>query len=176
MTAATVIGVDETTINVNGTKQRLHVARTELLTAYHLHFRRGRVAVDDFAILPTFTGTVMRDALAVYDSYPATHALCGAHLLRELTAISETDPTLLWPTQARDALLALNAACQTTRDQGLTELPDELAAEHLNLFRHAVSSDSPPTPAPTGASSPRPGTCSNACATANPRSSGSPPT
>lgn len=138
VTATTVIGVDETTINVNGVKQWLHVARTELLTAYHLHIRRGRVAVADFGVLPIFTGTVMRDALAVYDSYPATHALCGAHLLRELTAISDTDPTLLWPAQAREALLALNAACRTARAQHLSELPAELAAGPLRLFRHAV--------------------------------------
>mgnify|MGYP000521768183 CR=1 FL=1 len=138
VTAATVIGVDETTLNVNGAKQWLHVARTELLTAYHLHFRRGRVAVADFGILPIFTGTVMRDALAVYDSYPATHALCGAHLLRELTAISETDPTLIWPTQAREALLTLNTVCRTAREQHLSELPAELATEPLRLFRHAV--------------------------------------
>lgn len=138
VTAAAVIGVDETTINVNGTKQWLHVARTDLLTAYHLHTRRGRVAVTDFGVLPEFTGTVMRDALAVYDSYPATHALCGAHLLRELTAISDTDPELIWPVQARQALLDLNAACRTARAQNLTQLPDHLAAEPLKLFRHAV--------------------------------------
>lgn len=135
---AAVIGVDETTINVNGTKQWLHVARTDRLTAYFLHPNRGRNAVAEFAILPAFTGTVMRDALAVYDSYPATHALCGAHLLRELTAISESDPDLIWPTQAREALLALNATCRAARDQGLTTLPAELAAEPLRLFRHAV--------------------------------------
>lgn len=138
VTAATVIGVDETTINVNGTKQWLHVARTDLLTAYHLHTRRGRVAVADFGVLPEFTGTVMRDALAVYDSYPATHALCGAHLLRELTAISDTDPELIWPVQARQALLDLNAACRTARTQQLTELPEQLTAGPLKLFRHAV--------------------------------------
>ena len=138
VTAATVIGVDETTINVNGTKQWLHVARTALLTSYYLHVRRGRIAVDEFAVLPTFTGTVMRDALAVYDSYPATHALRGAHLLRELTATSEADPDLLWPTQARQALLDLNAACRTARAQHRNELPDQLAAPHLKLFRHAV--------------------------------------
>ena len=135
---AAVIGVDETTINVNGTKQWLHVARTDLLTAYFLHPNRGRNAVAEFGILPAFTGTVMRDALAVYDSYPATHALCGAHLLRELTAISETHPDALWPAQAREALLALNAACRTARQEGASELQARLAAGHLNLFRHAV--------------------------------------
>jgi hypothetical protein len=42
LVAAAVIGVDETTLNVAGTKQWLRVARTDLLTAYHLHTSRGR--------------------------------------------------------------------------------------------------------------------------------------
>ena len=49
ITLAAVIGVDETTLNIAGGKQWLHVARTDLLTAYHLHQSRGRVAVDEFA-------------------------------------------------------------------------------------------------------------------------------
>ena len=135
---AAVIGVDETTININGVKQWLHVARTDELTAYFLHPNRGRVAVEQFAILPTYLGTVMRDALAVYDSYPATHALCGAHLLRELTAVSELHPDALWPAQARQSLLELNTACRNAREQHLTSLPAEVAAGPLHLFRHAV--------------------------------------
>jgi len=135
---AAVIGVDETTVNVAGVKQWLHVARTEKLTAYHLHESRGRAAVAEFGLLPDYTGTVVHDALAVYDVYPARHALCGAHLLRELTAVAEQHPEQIWPGQARGALAGLAAAARTTRDQGLTQIPSEQAAEPLMLFRHAV--------------------------------------
>ena len=65
LTAAVVIGADETTLNVAGSKQWLHVARTELLTAFHLHTCRGRVAVDDFGVLPGYGATLVRDALSV---------------------------------------------------------------------------------------------------------------
>jgi len=115
---AAVIGVDETTLNVAGAKQWLHVARTDRLTAYWLHPNRGRVAVEAFGVLPDYLGTVVHDALAVYDSYPASHALCGAHLLRELVAVNESDPDLLWPIQAHQALLALNSAARNARDNG----------------------------------------------------------
>ncbi|WP_238592104.1 MULTISPECIES: IS66 family transposase [unclassified Pseudonocardia] len=51
------------------------------MTAYHLHPSRGRAAVAEFDVLPAFSGTVVHDALSVYDAYPqARHALCGAHL------------------------------------------------------------------------------------------------
>jgi transposase len=141
ITLAAVIGVDETTLNVAGRKQWLHVARTDLLTAFHLHPSRGRVAVTEFGVLPGYAGTVVHDALAVYDGpdyRTARHALCGAHLLRELTAVAEEYPAQIWPTQARGALAELNRAAAAARDQGLSAIPPEQAGEALRLFRHAV--------------------------------------
>lgn len=141
VTLATVIGVDETTVNVAGRKKWLHVARTDLLTAYYLHDSRGRKAVDAFGVLPGYTGTAVHDALSVYDGpdyATAAHALCGAHLIRELTAVAETHPDQVWPTQARGALADLAAAAATAREQGHHAIPPEQATEALRLFRHAV--------------------------------------
>ncbi len=99
------------------------MARTDLLTAYHLHVSRGRVAVDSFGVLPDYAGTAVHDALSVYDCYPARHALCGAHLLRELTAVAEQHPEQIWPGQARSALAQLASAARTARDDGLNLIP-----------------------------------------------------
>jgi transposase/uncharacterized coiled-coil protein SlyX len=141
ITLAAVIGVDETSINVAGDKQWLHVARTDQLTAYHLHESRGRVAVDEFGVLPAFSGTVVHDAMAVYDGptyATATHALCGAHIIRELTAAAEAHPEAQWPTQARSALADLADLAQHATDRGLHQIPPEQAAEPLRLFHAAV--------------------------------------
>lgn len=138
ITLAAVIGVDETSVNVAGAKQWLHVARTQDLTTYHLHPSRGRVAVAEFGVLPGYSGTVVRDALAVYDAYPATHALCGAHLIRELTAVAEQHPDAEWPVQARSALADLAALAAAAKGHALTVIPTDLAAEPLRLYRHAV--------------------------------------
>jgi len=141
ITLAAVIGVDETTVNVAGRKQWLHIARTDLLTAYHLHESRGRVAVDEFGVLPGYQRSVVHDALSVYDGpdyATAAHALCGAHLLRELTAVAEQYPDQVWPVQARSALAELNRVACAARDNGLTHIPPEQAAEPLMHFRHAV--------------------------------------
>ena len=98
---AHVIHVDETSANINGARWWLHVASTDKLTAYHLHRSRGRAAVTEFDVLPAFRGTVVHDALCVYDAYPdARHALCGAHLGRGLVAAAEAHPDRPGPTQA----------------------------------------------------------------------------
>ena len=42
----------------------------------------------------------MHNALSVYDAYlDARHALCGAHITRELVASAEADPDQPWPAQ-----------------------------------------------------------------------------
>ncbi|MGI8947596.1 MAG: IS66 family transposase [Ornithinimicrobium sp.] len=138
VTAAAVIGVDETTVNVAGAKKWLHVARTDLLTAYFLHENRGRNAVDAFGVLPGYPGTAVHDALSVYDGPDYATALCGAHLLRELTSVAEAHPDQIWPGQARDALTELNRAARAARDQDRAHIPPELLAEPRRLFRHAV--------------------------------------
>lgn len=139
ITLAHVIHVDETTSNINGARWWLHVACTEKLTAYHLHRSRGRVAVTEFAILPAFGGTVVHDALSVYDAYPdARHALCGAHLARELTAAAEAHPDQAWPEQALRALHGLNTAAHHARDQQQPAIPPEIAEPLLTSWRHAI--------------------------------------
>ena len=142
LTAAHVLHVDETSTQVARRRYWLHVACTPLLTAFHLHPSRGRVAVDEFGILPQFAGVCVHDALSVYDAaaYPkATHALCGAHLIRELVAADEAHPRQKWPTQARDALLKLNACAHRARAAGLSQIPSEIAEFYLTLFSQAVA-------------------------------------
>ena len=62
------------------------------------------------------------DAWKPYDSYDgvAGHALCGAHLLRELIAATETGTAddVIWAQQAIDALLALKETADAARDAG----------------------------------------------------------
>lgn len=84
-----VIHVDETGMRVTGIRQWLHVASTDFLTWYGHHKKRGKRATDDMQILTRFKGTMVHDFWASYFRYPACHAICNAHLLRELNGISE---------------------------------------------------------------------------------------
>src|SRR4051794_8263264 len=73
---------------------------------------------------PDFTGIAVHDAFTSYSRYPATtHALCNAHLLRELIAVvdhhahlpsgADTPAGWCWAAQIIDALLALKAITDT---------------------------------------------------------------
>lgn len=136
---AHVIHVDETTSNINGVRWWLHVASTAKLTAYHLDRSRGRSAVTAFDVLPAFRGTVIHDSLSVYDAYPgARHALCCAHLARELVAAAEAHPDLAWPAQALRALYGLNTAAHQAREQQLSAIPPQIADPLLDSWRHAL--------------------------------------
>ena len=50
-------------------------------------------AIKAFGILPRFTGVAVHDAYKGYDGFTACHghALCNAHVVRELAGIGEFD-------------------------------------------------------------------------------------
>jgi transposase len=141
ITLAAIGHFDETSLNVNGLKWWLHVASTDTLTAYHLHPSRGRVAVDDFGVLPAFTGTAVHDALSVYDGenyLAARHALCCAHIARELTAAAESHPEQAWPKAALDALHALNQAAHDARAAGKSQIPRRQRKRLIDNWHQAI--------------------------------------
>jgi transposase len=149
-----VLHADETGTSIAGNRWWLHVACTPTLTAFHLDRSRGRVAVNTFGILassdptssdPTseqaeaFSGTLVHDALSVYDAYTAAaHALCGAHILRELTAAAQAHSQQAWPRAAIDALTDLLTAAHTARGQGRTAIPPDVLDPLLRRWNHAV--------------------------------------
>jgi transposase len=89
--AAAVIGADETPAWVDGGWKYVHVACTERLTLLHAGSRSKDI--DAGGVLAGFTGVLVRDGYAGYDHIDtATHAECGAHLLRALKGVHEADP------------------------------------------------------------------------------------
>lgn len=138
---ACALHVDETSINVNGVNWWIHVASTQTLTSYLLHKSRGRKAVVEFGVLPKFAGTVVHDSYAVYDGEEfaaASHALCGAHISRELVAAGEADPDNAWPKAALDAYFDLNTAAHAAREAGSAAIGQAVLDPLLQRWRHAL--------------------------------------
>ena len=85
-----VIHVDETSIRVNGRNWWVHTYSAGEIVLQFLHQSRGCEAIDDIGIIPRYGGVIVHDCWASYFTYGnVDHALCLAHLLRELKYIEE---------------------------------------------------------------------------------------
>lgn len=90
-----VLHVDETGNRVQGKNQWLHTAGNGRFTYVKTHPKRGNVATDEIGILPDFKGTLVHDFWKSYFNYTdCSHALCNAHILRELNGIIENNQQL----------------------------------------------------------------------------------
>jgi transposase len=87
--ASPVIHCDETGMKIQGKIHWLHVASTDKYTCYLAHPKRGSEAIDAMGVLPEFKGVAVHDGWKPYNGYNCDHALCNAHLQRELTGIEE---------------------------------------------------------------------------------------
>ena len=80
--------VDETSLRVDRKNHWIHVYSAGTLTVKRLHPKRGCEAIEAIGIIPRYGGVAIHDCWASYLSYAhCDHALCGAHLLRELAFI-----------------------------------------------------------------------------------------
>lgn len=82
-------GFDETGMRVIEQLHWLHSCSTDKSVYYHIDAKRGKEAMDNAAILPNFEGIAVHDFWKSYYQYDCDHALCNAHLLRELVFIEE---------------------------------------------------------------------------------------
>ena len=86
--ASPAMHVDETSLRVDRKNHWIHVYSAGTLTVKCLHPKRGCEAIEAIGIIPRYGGVAVHDCWASYLSYThCEHALCGAHLLRELTFI-----------------------------------------------------------------------------------------
>jgi len=139
LAAAQVVHFDETGFRVAGRLHWVHSASTGKYSLLYVHPKRGRDAIDAGGVLPVFTGIAVHDAWAPYDCYPqATHALCCAHLLRELIAAQELDPSATWAGQGIDALLTLKSAADAAVTAGQEHMDPDVLAAGVTSFRHAA--------------------------------------
>lgn len=100
--ASSVLCGDETGTKLNGKLSWIHSVSSKLLTHYGFHRQRGFAAIQDMDILPSFTGILMHDCFAPYFQLRlAQHAVCWAHLLRELRGLAEKHHQL-WAAQWRE--------------------------------------------------------------------------
>ena len=142
LVSADVVHFDETGFRTAGKLAWVHSASRGKFALFTVHARRGRDGMKAAGVLPSFAGIAVHDAWAPYDTFGnvAGHALCGAHVLRELVAVTETGTDLdkTWAQQAIDALLALSEAAQAARAAGQDAIGPEIREKHEDWYRKAA--------------------------------------
>jgi transposase len=105
-----ILHVDETGVRTEGKNYWLHTASNAEFTYNTISRERGKAGTDTNGILKDFHGTAVHDSLRQYFGYDnCLHALCGAHLLRELTAVIENDG-FEWANQMKGLLEGMKSA------------------------------------------------------------------
>jgi transposase len=90
--AQPTLHVDETSLRVERKNHWVHVCSGGDITLKFLHPKRGLEAITAINIIPRYGGSLIHDCWASYLSYThCGHGLCGAHLLRELTFVIESN-------------------------------------------------------------------------------------
>ena len=90
--ATPAMHVDETSLRVDKKNHWIHVCSSEGITVKFLHPKRGIEAIEAIGVIPRYGGVIIHDCWAPYLSYDhCDHALCGSHLLRELSFIVDAN-------------------------------------------------------------------------------------
>ena len=118
-----VANFDETGTDVNGKTIWVHNSSTPELTYQTINAKRGQVGMEDNGVLTEFRGVAVHDCWSPYWKYGGiTHAVCNAHLLRELTGVEQYSPDHKWASEFKAFLRSMKKARDKAAAKGKTEL------------------------------------------------------
>ncbi len=148
---ASVINVDETSLRVDKKNYWIHVYSSGGLTLKLLHRKRGLEAIHDINIIPRYKGVIVHDCWASYLSYQhCRHALCGCHLLRELTFIIDSNG-YPWAKNIKGLLQETSAKVSAREDKKLNDKEyANLQKRYRNIMTRGKKQLPPIPPKPTG--------------------------
>lgn len=148
-----VAHADETGFRVEGKLHWSHVLCNNDYTLITLSQKRGWKGMEEIGLLPRFHGVLMHDCWASYWKAPdVMHAICSAHLLRELTGIEENNPDFQWPKAFKKLLLEMKKVRERFVNQGKSELSyyyhRKFSSRYDQIIAQAYQETPEPPPAP----------------------------
>jgi len=81
-----VIHMDETGIKIGKEQYWLHSISNENETYFHVSKYRGQKAHEEMSFISSYNGVIVHDCWPSYFLLNSSHAICHAHILRELVA------------------------------------------------------------------------------------------
>lgn len=153
VTGSPVDHADETGLRVEGKLHWTHVLCNGAYTLLSLSEKRGWNGMKEIGFLPQFHGILVHDCWASYWKCPdVIHAVCCAHLLRELTGIEENNPGLTWPGEFKELLLEMKRVRDKAVDKGKPELSyyyhHKFSVRYNQIIEKAYKETPEPVPTP----------------------------
>ena len=105
-----LIHCDETGTCVDGKTLWVHVASNQNYTYLAINQKRGQIGMDAAKVLPHFQGITVHDWGSYWKYQDVIHAICCAHLLRELNGVIENHPGQTWAPKFNELLLRSTVA------------------------------------------------------------------
>lgn len=136
-----VTHADETGLRVSGKLHWLHTATTLLYTYLFVHEKRGGEALkSDKSILNNFTGWLVHDCWGSYFTFTGfQHAICGAHILRELQGLIDNGKSK-W---AKDFKAFFMNVYQMPFEERIKK-QDQIEARYMFICNMGEKSEPPP--------------------------------
>lgn len=150
LTDSDVNNADETGIRVDKKLHWAHVLCNDKYTLIRIHSKRGWEAMEDIGYLLSFHGILIHDCWAPYWKHPGdiTHAICCAHLLRELTGVEENHPDYTWPAKFKELLIQMKKARDRRAEKGDMELSYYYQRKFSRMYDEIIETAYTETPVP----------------------------
>jgi transposase len=118
-----VLNVDETGVRVSGRQGWFHVLSNAENVLYTASMKRGKDGIEKSGVIAEYEGTLVHDCLQPYFNYDlCTHALCNAHILRELKSIIQNDSEQTWCKSMTELLIEMKDVKTSYQESNKAEL------------------------------------------------------
>ena len=141
-----VVHFDETGLRVDGKNHWLHTSSNADVTYNTVHKKRGKTGIDNNGIINEFAGVAVHDCMKTYFGYDnCEHALCCAHLLRELNASIENDG-FQWAADMKKLLLDMKRKKEKYIELEKSKLSSHLHRKYDKEYERIIALGNDETP------------------------------
>ena len=126
---------DETGFRAEGALYWMHSVCNAMFTYLSVQKKRGKEAMQAIGFLPEYTGILVTDCLGAYWQFPQlSHAICNAHILRELKGIIQNYPEQSWAEELRSLLQEMDHCRNEAMKAKEPQLPPETVENYKRRY------------------------------------------
>ena len=144
-----MVHFDETSIRVNGKNHWVHNSSNTEATYQTVSPKRGAIGIEENGVLIDFDGIAVHDCWRSYWDFDCEgHAVCCAHLLRELEGVKTTYPDHNWATEFAGLLMDMKTTKEQALSAGKRSLPEDILESFSTRYDSIMEEASEQCPMP----------------------------